>query len=76
MATFDVFDAEGVFIKQVTLEADQDGQRVGIFLAGEKRILVVRGYMDSLAAQFGNGTTLSDEDEQPQSPEIICYAIR
>ncbi len=47
--------------KQVALQADHNGQDVGIFLSGRDRILVVKGYMDSLAAQFGNGTALADE---------------
>lgn len=76
MAVFDVFDQKGVFIRQVALHADHDARDVGIFLSGEDRILVIKGYMDSLAAQFGNGTALSDEGHEPQPPEVVCYQIR
>ena len=75
MAVFDVFDELGHFVRQVALHAPHDGRDVGIFLSGTDRILVVLGYMDSLAAQFGNGTALMDEVYEPQSPEVICYGM-
>ena len=59
----------------MALHAPHDGRDVGIFLAGPDRILVVKGYMDSLAAQFGNGTALADEGYEPQTPEVICYIV-
>lgn len=76
MAVFDVFDTAGRFERQVALHADHDGRDVGIFLAGSDRILVVKGYMDSLAAQFGNGTPLADEGYEPDVPEVICYQMK
>lgn len=76
MAVFDVFDEAGLFTEQVALHADHDGRDVGIFLSGADRILVVMGYMDSLAAQFGNGTPMADEGDEPQPPEVICYGMR
>lgn len=75
MAVFDVFDELGLFVRQVALHAPHDGRDVGIFLSGTDRVLVVLGYMDSLAAQFGNGTALMDEGYEPQSPEVICYEM-
>lgn len=76
MAVFDVFDPEGQFIHQAALHAEHDGREVGIFLAGPDRILVVQGYMDSLAAQFGNGTAVADEGYEPQVPEVVCYRVK
>jgi hypothetical protein len=75
MAVFDIFDQAGVFTRQVAMHADHDARDVGIFLSGSNRVLVVKGYMDSLAAQFGNGTALSDEGYEPQAPEVICYEL-
>ena len=75
MAVFDVFDESGHFVRQVALHAPHDGRDVGIFLSGTDRVLVVKGYMDSLAAQFGNGTALMDEGYEPQAPEVICYGM-
>lgn len=75
MAVFDVFDPAGVFVRQVALRAPHEGQRVGIFLSGSDRILVVKGFFESLAAQFGNGATFSGDDEEVAVPEIICYEM-
>ncbi|MCP4572786.1 MAG: hypothetical protein GY838_10580 [bacterium] len=75
MAVFDVFDDEGVFVRQMALRAPHDGRDVGIFLSGEDRIIVVKGYFESLAAQFGNGATFAGEDGEAETPEIICYEM-
>lgn len=75
MAVFDVFDDAGVFVRQAALHADHDARDVGIFLAGNDRVLVVLGYLDSLAAQFGNGTAVADEGAEPQAPEVVCYRL-
>jgi hypothetical protein len=76
MVVFDVFDAGGVFTRQVALHAPHDGRDVGVFLAGADRVLVVKGYFESLAAQFGQGATLGDEDHEPEPPEVICYRMQ
>jgi hypothetical protein len=75
MAEFDVFEGDGLFVRQVALRAPHDGQTVGIFLSGSDRILVVKGYFESLAAQFGNGATFSGEDGEADTPEVICYEM-
>ena len=75
MVVFDVFDPDGVFVRQVALRAPHDGQKVGVFLSGSERILVVKGYLESLAAQFGNGATFSGEDGEADVPEVICYEM-
>ena len=75
MVEFDVFDSDGVFVKQVGFEAPHEGQDVGVFLSGPDHVLVVLGYFESLAAQFGNGATFSGEDGEAAMPEVICYEI-
>jgi len=75
MSVFDVFDQKGVFVRQVAFDAPHEGQDVGVFLSGPDHVLVVKGYFESLAAQFGNGSTLSVGDEEPATPEVICYRI-
>ncbi len=61
--------------QQVALKAPHDGQSVGVFLSGADHVLVLKGYFESLAAQFGNGATFSLDDEEPGVPEVICYRI-
>jgi len=48
----------------------------GIFFVGKDRIVVVKGYMESLAAQFGSSSTLSSEEEEEKSYlAVICYRM-
>lgn len=75
MAVYDVFDESGRFARQMALRAPHDAQRVGIFLSGQDRIIVVKGFFESLAAQFGNGATFSGEDGEVETPEVICYEM-
>lgn len=75
MAAFDVFDAEGIFTRQVTLLAPHDGQRVGIVLSDAEQVIVIKGYLESIAAQFGNGATFSETEGKWDAPEIICYEM-
>jgi len=74
MAIYDVFDREGVFVRQVALAAPHDASRSGIVLAGGNRVIVVEGFMESLAFQFGNGATFSGEEWN--TPEVIVYEMR
>jgi hypothetical protein len=71
-AVFDVFDRDGEFIKQVELRGPGNALRDGIFLAGPDRILVVKGYMDSLMTWYGGGTKVSTDDADMT---IICYEL-
>ncbi len=76
LAVFDVFDRSGEFVKQVELRGPGDAVRDGIFFAGEDRIVVVKGYMESLGAQFGSGTTAADdEDDGGSKLAVVCYSL-
>ena len=76
LAVFDVFDRSGEFVKQVELRGPGDAVRDGIFFAGEDRIVVVKGYMESLGAQFGSGTTAADdEDDGACKLVVVCYSL-
>lgn len=50
-----------------------DALRDGIFLAGPDRILVVKGYMDTLMTWYGGGTKVSTDDADMT---IICYELK
>jgi hypothetical protein len=73
MAVFDVFDTNGDYLHQVALEAPHEGRRVGIVPVGRDRIVVIKGYLESLASQFGAGATFNQEDGDWEHPEVICY---
>ena len=75
MATYDVFDGEGRYAKQVRLACDGDAREDGIFYLGNDRLLVSRGMRGSWLGMFG-GTGSSDEGgEEPPPSEVICYRI-
>jgi hypothetical protein len=71
MAIFDVFDREGVFVQQVALAAPHDATRVSIVLAAGNRVIVVEGFLESIASQFGNSATFIGEEWS--TPEVIVY---
>lgn len=75
MAVFDVFEPDGEFVEQVALQAPHRATEVGITLAGPDRVLVLEGYFESLAAQFGNGSTYGGEDGEPALPAVVCYEM-
>ncbi len=77
IVVYDVFDPNGVFIKQVQLPIAGDGTKDGIMFASADRMVLVKGFIDaqiSLQTQ-GAGPSLS-EDEEPAPMEVICYAVK
>jgi len=74
LARFDVFEPTGEFTKQIQLRGPGSGRDDGIFFVGDDRCVVINGYIESLAAQFGDGTTYSEEEES-DPVEVICYRM-
>ena len=75
LAVFDVFDRKGSFIKQVEIQGPGDPLKDGIFFVGKDRLVVVKGYMESLAAQFGSGTTASEGEGEESFLAVISYKL-
>lgn len=73
MAVFDVFDSQGRFVKQVALVAPHEAARVGIVLAHGNRAIVIEGFLESLASQFGNGATFNGDTWN--TPGVIVYEM-
>jgi len=74
LCTFDVFDRDGVFVKQVQVKCPGDGRYDAVFYAGADRVLVVRGFADAFAAQWGRGSRISaGDDEEATVMEVVCY---
>lgn len=74
MAVYDVFDRGGIFVRQVALVAPHEGDQVGIVFAGGNRVIVIRGFLESLTSQFSNGASFSGEEWS--NPEIIVYEMK
>jgi hypothetical protein len=75
MATYDVFDADGHFMKQVSVRCDGDGREDGLIFVGDDRILHVTGFLDAVVALQG-GSAVETEGEEPEPMEAICYRIK
>ncbi len=75
MLTYDVFDDRGHFIRQVAVPCEGDGVDDALFFIGRDTVVLVKGYLDSLAAQFGRGTAFSADGEEHHVPEIVYYRI-
>ncbi|HPF70656.1 MAG TPA: hypothetical protein PLQ13_08315 [Candidatus Krumholzibacteria bacterium] len=53
MAVYDVFDAEGRFVRQAGLACDGDPRRDALFPVGADRWILVRGHAEALRSLFG-----------------------
>jgi hypothetical protein len=71
IATFDVYDPEGRFVRQVTLEGEGSFKRDGFHFVKD-RFYVVTGLRSARRAMFGAGDEEADEEEQ-EPMGIICY---
>ena len=75
MATFDVFDKAGRFDRQVQVMCPEgDASEDGIFLLGDDRVLLIKGYVDATAAALGGGGIEDDGEAEPM--ELVCYGIK
>jgi hypothetical protein len=74
MQTYDVFDAQGHFVKRVSAACPGDSQEDMLFFAGEDRVILVTGFLDAVRAMIGGGATGEDEEE-PEPMQVICYRI-
>jgi hypothetical protein len=76
MMTYDVFDPEGNYTKQVAVVCEGDNYHDCLFRVSNDQIVLVTGAMAALAAQFGGGAALDDDEEEATPQEIICYNIK
>ena len=75
LATFDVFSPQGQFDHQVQVACEGDGKEDGVFLLGQDRLLVIKGYVDAIATMFGGATPEVEGNEEAAPMEIVCYRI-
>lgn len=74
METFDVFDAQGNFTKQVAVACPGDGENDGLFFVGSDRLVLVTGLVQAAIAMQGGLGAAADEEAAPM--EVVCYRIR
>jgi hypothetical protein len=76
LMTYDVFDRDGHFTKQVSMPCQGDSYNDCLFWISNDQVVLVTDAMAALAAQFGSGTALDSDDEDASSQEVICYSIK
>jgi len=76
MMTYDVFDADGHFTRQVAVMCDGNSNNDGLFWVSNDQVVLVTDAMGALAAQFGDGAALDSGDEEAQPQEVICYNVK
>lgn len=75
--TYDIFDSDGHFVRQVAVACPGDPKEDGFFLLVDgKRAVVIRGLVDARAALVGSNGREEEQDEGDAAPlEIICYRV-
>ena len=75
LATFDVFDPEGRFVRQVSLAGEGDPVEDALHLRND-RLFVVRHFQDASASMWSRGGDADGGEEEDAEPiEVICYRL-
>lgn len=72
MGVFDVFNAEGQFVKNVTLQGQGDPFS-DLYVFEKDRLYVVTSFVT--AAMSAQGVTGLDSEEEPEPMAVICYKL-
>ena len=76
MATFDVFDPDGEYARQVAVHGPWRGLDEGLFLFGEDHAVVISGYSDAMMAQFTGGNLAVELDGEAAAIEVIRCSVQ
>ena len=74
LGTFDVFDSEGHFTQQWTLQGVGNFERDGFFFTGD-RLYVVTDLWEAVLAMRGGGDEEYDDTEEAEPVSVICYRL-
>ncbi len=74
MGVFDVFDPQGRFVRQVTLEGDADPIKDGYFFEGDRLYVVTDFLAAAMSAQGGSAEALGEEEAEPMA--VVCYQMQ
>ncbi len=75
MATYDVFDPKGHFVKQVAVACDADGKDDALLRVGSDRMVLITGLLPAIMSMQGGGAAATG-DEEPAPMEVVCYRIK
>ena len=74
LGTFDVFDAKGRLVRQVTLRGEGDFGEDGFHFVGD-RLYVVTDLRSAREAWRGGGEDETEEEDEPVPMSVICYKL-
>ncbi len=72
--TWDLFDAQGRYQRQVSLAVDAHPDEDQLFRIGQRRFVLIRGFEERVRIQIGGGDGEGVDDGTP-SFELICYEV-
>ncbi len=73
LMAYDVFDAQGVFTHQARIISEGDGQQDLLYLVDDKRVVLVRNFLNTLMSSMGAET--GDDEAEPMEV-ISCSLVR
>jgi hypothetical protein len=76
IARFDVFDAKGHFLREVTVQGDGNYGDDGIKIEGDRLVVLkgLRAAQRALYAGMGDDSS-QDEEEEAEPMSIVCYRL-
>jgi hypothetical protein len=73
--TFDVFDADGRFEKQVALVCEGNPRDDNLFWARDDMVVLVKGAIPAMYASMAGGLADNEEEAGLDEMEVVCYRI-
>ncbi len=73
IGVFDVFDAKGHYVRQVTLKGEGNPMTDGYFFSGNRLFVVTDFLSAAMSANGGSADVLEDENPEPMA--VICYKL-
>jgi len=74
LGTFDVFDGDGRFVKQVALQGEGNSEEDG-FVITDDRVFVLRHLSSARSSMWGADNENADDDEEVEPMAVICYRL-
>jgi len=71
LITYDIFDPDGHFIKQVAVRCEGDGEEDSLFFAPDGTAVLVTGFAAALESLQSAGAGGGDEDEEAEPMEVV-----
>jgi hypothetical protein len=76
LGVFDVFDAAGHFVREVTLLGEGDPISDGFYFLGDRLYVVTDQLEANIASRGGRkGSAEAVDEEEPEPSAIICYTL-